>query len=170
MLPKKFCGGEWPPAGAAPMRIPAHCVRTPSFARQHAQAAGASLLAISCNPYQHFAALPAQGAGVAGELVHVIPQRDAQVNALRGAPSQVGGWSVAAFQRCENQLCRSGCGAVPCGCSVFAALWAPILGLAIKSVLSRSLAGAAALDGLCACYQSIINNSYKLILLKQFVI
>lgn len=77
---------------------------------------------------------------------------------------------MAAFPRRENQLSRSGCGALPRGCSVFAALWAPILGLAIKGVLSRSLAGAAALDGVRARYQLIINNSYKLILLKQFVI
>lgn len=156
---QRACSLKNPAAGSGPLLVQRlwkclpHRVRTLTFASQHAQAAGAPLFAISCNPYQQLAVLPAQGAGMAGELVHVIPQRYAQVNALRGAPSQVGGWSVAAFQRRENQLCRSVCGALPCGCSVFAALWTPILGLAIKSVSSRSLAGVAALDGLCACYQ-----------------
>lgn len=86
MLPKKL-----PATGNDPLLVQRrwecmpHRVRTPSFARQHAQAAGAPLLALSCNPYQQLAVLPAQGAGVAAELVHVIPQCDTQVNALRGS-------------------------------------------------------------------------------------
>lgn len=110
---QRACSLKNPAAGSGSLLVQRrweclpHRVRTPSFARQRAQAAGAPLLALSCNPYPQLAVLPAQGAGVAGELVHVIPQRDAQVNALRGAPSQVGGSSVAALQRRENQLCRS---------------------------------------------------------------
>lgn len=86
MLPKKL-----PAAGSGSRLVQRrweclpYRVSTPSFARQHAQAAGAPLLALSCNPYQQLAIIPAQGTGMAGELVHVIPQRDAQVNALLGS-------------------------------------------------------------------------------------
>ncbi len=63
-----------------------------STATQHAQAASnahAASNAAACrdlaNQHQQLAAHLAQGTGVVGELVYLVEQRDAQVNALKGA-------------------------------------------------------------------------------------
>ena len=56
-----------------------------STATQHAQAASdAAACRHLADQHQQLAAHLAQGAGVVGELVHLVQQRDAQVNALMG--------------------------------------------------------------------------------------
>lgn len=57
-----------------------------STATQHAHAASnAAACRDLANQHQQLAAHLAQGTGVVGELVYLVEQRDAQVNALKGA-------------------------------------------------------------------------------------
>lgn len=77
-------------ADAARIASLQHNLRT--TATQHAQAASnahAASNAAACrdlaNQHQQLAAHLAQGTGVVGELVYLVEQRDAQVNALKGA-------------------------------------------------------------------------------------
>ena len=70
-------------ADAARIASLQHHLRT--TATQHAQAASdAAACRDLADQHQHLAAHLAQGAGVVGELVHLVQQRDAQVNALMG--------------------------------------------------------------------------------------
>lgn len=70
-------------ADAARIASLQHHLRT--TATQHAQAASdAAACRDLADQHQQLAAHAAQGAGVVGELVHLVQQRDAQVNALMG--------------------------------------------------------------------------------------
>lgn len=70
-------------ADAARIASLQHNLRT--TATQHAQAVSdATACRDLADQHQHLAAHLAQGAGVVGELVHLVQQRDAQVNALMG--------------------------------------------------------------------------------------
>lgn len=70
-------------ADAARIASLQHNLRT--TATQHAQAASdAAACRHLADQHQQLAAHLAQGAGVVGELVHLVQQRDAQVNALMG--------------------------------------------------------------------------------------
>ena len=70
-------------AGAA--RIASLQYHLRATATQHAQAASdAAACRDLADQHQRLAAHLAQGAGVVGELVHLVQQRDAQVNALMG--------------------------------------------------------------------------------------
>ena len=70
-------------ADAARIASLQHNLRT--TATQHAQAASdAAACRDLADQHQRLAAHLAQGAGVVGELVHLVQQRDAQVNALMG--------------------------------------------------------------------------------------
>lgn len=70
-------------ADAARIASLQHNLRT--TATQHAQAASdAAACRHLADQHQQLAAHAAQGAGVVGELVHLVQQRDTQVNALMG--------------------------------------------------------------------------------------
>ena len=70
-------------ADAARIASLQHHLRT--TATQHAQAASdAAACRDLADQHQRLAAHLAQGAGVVGELVHLVQQRDTQVNALMG--------------------------------------------------------------------------------------
>lgn len=70
-------------ADAARIASLQHHLRT--TATQHAQAASdAAACRDLADQHQQLATHAAQGAGVVGELVHLVQQRDAQVNALMG--------------------------------------------------------------------------------------